>query len=56
MKQFIRLLKYGWILNYHLKKKDKYNFKNHRTVLQYHYEMAQFYYEKIYGAPYSSKL
>lgn len=52
MKQFFRLLKYGWLLNYHTGKQDKFSEKKHRTVLLYHYEMAQYYYEKIYGEPY----
>jgi hypothetical protein len=53
MKQFIRLIQYGWLLDYHIKKKDKFNMTNHKTVLQYHYEMAQYYYENIYGKPFS---
>jgi hypothetical protein len=43
----LKYIKYGWLLNYHLKKKNKFDSK-HQTVLKYHFEMAEHYYKKIF--------
>ncbi|WP_160169884.1 hypothetical protein [Priestia flexa] len=53
MKKLIRLLVYGWLFDYHVKKKNTYNMMNHETVMKYHFEKAQYYYEKIYGKKFS---
>lgn len=47
IKILLRLIKYGWLLEYHMKKKDIISL-DHKTVLNYHFEMAQHYYKQIY--------
>lgn len=48
IKSLFKLIIYGTQLNYHLRRKDKFASK-HKTVLNFHYEMAEHYYEKIFG-------
>ena len=48
IKLLFKLLIYGIQLNYHIKKRDKFASK-HKTLLNFHYEMAEHYYEKIFG-------
>lgn len=48
LKTFFKLLRYGALLNYHLKKQYKVDVK-HLTVAKYHCEMAEHYFFKIYG-------
>lgn len=55
-KQLIRLALYGWKLDYHLNQQHKFNHPEQVTVLKYHYGMAQYYYEKIYGKPFHSSI
>ncbi len=49
VKMLIRIIIHGWKLDYHLKKRHLFNNLNHPTVFRYHFEMAQYYYEKIHG-------
>ena len=48
------MIVYGWIVDYHLKKKDVYNGSRYTVLLRYHFEKAQYYYEKAYGKPFES--
>jgi hypothetical protein len=43
-----KFIRYSLFLEYHMKKKDTISSK-HQTVLKYHFEMTEHYYEKIYG-------
>ena len=48
IKTFLKLLRYGLFLEYHLKKQYQIDIK-HLTVAKYHSEMAAHYFYKIYG-------
>ena len=53
IKQFFRIVRYGWLLDYHLSKRKISS--DHRTVLKYHLEMSEHYYEKIWGSRHGRK-
>lgn len=55
LKRFFRLITYGWLLAYHLKKQDKFDTDQQPTVLHYHFEMAKYYYKKIYQKPFERR-
>lgn len=46
LKMFRRMLLYGWIFNYHVKKQYKYG-EGYETLMRYHYEKARYYYIKM---------
>lgn len=54
LKQFFRAIIYGRMLDYHLKKKEKYDDPRYNVLLHYHFEKAQYYYEKTYEKPFDS--
>ena len=51
--KLIRVLWYGLFIDYHTKKQYTIDTK-HKTVLNYHFEMAQHYYKKAYGKEWES--
>lgn len=51
IRQVLRIIRYGLFLEYHLNKRNIIN-PELSTVFKYHYEMANHYYEKIYGKKY----
>lgn len=54
LKFYIKLILYGWLLDYHLSWQNRID-SRHKTVLNYHCEMSQYYYKKIYGEEWRSK-
>ncbi len=53
--QLFKQFFYGFLINHHLKMKDKIN-PSHRVLLIYHFEKACYYYKRAYGKEFSEKL
>jgi hypothetical protein len=49
IKWIIKYILYGFKLDYHLSKSNKFNNVEHPIVFKYHYEKSKYYYEKMYG-------
>jgi hypothetical protein len=49
LKWIFKFIVYGWKLDYHLNKQNKFNKVDHPHILNYHYEMSKYYYKKLYN-------
>lgn len=44
----VKFFWYGLLIKYHMRKNEKMP-RKYQTVIRYHYEMVQYYYEKMTG-------